>query len=251
VASRPALDKAQWQRIRKALRQRDGDACRNGGATGDCARLSVHHLLPTRLGGTDDMANLATLCSGCHAIYEKAARTLTLPIDTPDAQERSRASTASEPRGAATIGTLHRSAAPTGSRGRGSGSTTNSGPALGAIWTAFQASGILVRKSAWFRWWGAGDQEVCGWEETPHEKDQTCGRDGVRCVRIHRCGRAVGVRRRGRWAWQQSRLPRPPAATTAGRRVSPPLVASIPGASRRRRGAPTFRDSRRRWMSVV
>jgi hypothetical protein len=84
-SSRPELNKAQWQRIRKAVRARDGNACRNCGASGDWARLSVHHLLPAKLGGTDDMANLATLCSGCHAIYEQAARTLTLPIDTPDA----------------------------------------------------------------------------------------------------------------------------------------------------------------------
>jgi hypothetical protein len=48
------------------------------------------------------MANLATLCSGCHAIYERAAQTLTLPIDTPRARKRSRAPTASEPRDATT-----------------------------------------------------------------------------------------------------------------------------------------------------
>jgi 5-methylcytosine-specific restriction endonuclease McrA len=85
MASRPALDKAQWQRIRRAVRQRDGNACRNCGASGDWARLSVHHLLPAKLGGTDDMDNLVTLCSTCHPVYEKAARTLTLPIETPAA----------------------------------------------------------------------------------------------------------------------------------------------------------------------
>jgi 5-methylcytosine-specific restriction endonuclease McrA len=58
-SSRPELNKAQWQRIRKAVRARDGNACRNCGASGDWARLSVHHLLPAKLGGTDDMANLA------------------------------------------------------------------------------------------------------------------------------------------------------------------------------------------------
>jgi len=49
----------------------------------------VHHLLPASLGGTDDMANLITLCSSvCHPLYEKAARTLALPIETPPARER-------------------------------------------------------------------------------------------------------------------------------------------------------------------
>jgi 5-methylcytosine-specific restriction endonuclease McrA len=87
-SSRPELSKAQWQRVRRAVRQRDGDACRNCGASGEWARLSVHHLLPAALGGTDDMANLVTLCSTCHPVYEKAARTLTLPVDVPSARKR-------------------------------------------------------------------------------------------------------------------------------------------------------------------
>jgi 5-methylcytosine-specific restriction endonuclease McrA len=88
MASRPALDKAAWQRTRKAVRQRDGNRCRNCGASGDGVRLSVHHWLPANVGGTDDMSNLVTLCSTCHPIYEKAARTLTLPVDTPPARKR-------------------------------------------------------------------------------------------------------------------------------------------------------------------
>jgi 5-methylcytosine-specific restriction endonuclease McrA len=87
-SSRPELSKAQWQRIRKAVRARDGNACRNCGASGDGVRLSVHHWLPANLGGTDDMSNLVTLCSTCHPIYEKAARTLTLPVDTRGTQEK-------------------------------------------------------------------------------------------------------------------------------------------------------------------
>jgi HNH endonuclease len=88
MASRPALDKAAWQRTRKAVRQRDGNRCRNCGASGDGVRLSVHHWLPANLGGTDDMSNLVTLCSTCHPIYEKAARTLMLPVDMPPARTR-------------------------------------------------------------------------------------------------------------------------------------------------------------------
>lgn len=82
-SSRPELSKSQWQRKRKAVRDRDGDCCRSCGASGNWAKLSVHHLLPASLGGTDEMENLLTLCATCHPVYEKAARTLTLPVDMP------------------------------------------------------------------------------------------------------------------------------------------------------------------------
>jgi 5-methylcytosine-specific restriction endonuclease McrA len=88
MASRPELDKAAWQRVRKAVRRRDGDQCKNCGANGDGVRLSVHHLRPAVLGGTDDMSNLLTLCSTCHPIYEQTARTLTLPVDPPPPRKR-------------------------------------------------------------------------------------------------------------------------------------------------------------------
>lgn len=87
-ASRPELNKAAWQRLRKAVRRRDGNCCRSCGVSGETAKLSVHHLLPTSLGGTVDMANLLTLCSTCHPVYENAARTLTPPVDTPPARTR-------------------------------------------------------------------------------------------------------------------------------------------------------------------
>jgi 5-methylcytosine-specific restriction endonuclease McrA len=87
-ASRPELNKAAWQRIRKTVRQRDGNCCRSCGTSGEWAKLSVHHLLPASLGGTDDMDNLLTLCHRCHAAHERAARTLTFPIETPPARKR-------------------------------------------------------------------------------------------------------------------------------------------------------------------
>jgi 5-methylcytosine-specific restriction endonuclease McrA len=58
-SSRPDLDTGQWKRIRAAVRRRDGNACVVCGRTD---RLSVHHLVPARLGGDDSMDNLATLC---------------------------------------------------------------------------------------------------------------------------------------------------------------------------------------------
>jgi HNH endonuclease len=58
-SSRPDLDTGQWKRTRAAVRRRDGDryvVC------GRSDWLSVHHVVPARLGGDDSMSNLATLC---------------------------------------------------------------------------------------------------------------------------------------------------------------------------------------------
>jgi HNH endonuclease len=87
TAGRPDLNKAAWQTLRPAVRQRDGNRCGHCGTTGEWARLSVHHLVPARLGGTDTvparlggtdtMDNLITLCHICHPQYERAARTPT------------------------------------------------------------------------------------------------------------------------------------------------------------------------------
>jgi 5-methylcytosine-specific restriction endonuclease McrA len=70
-ASRPELNGAAWKRTRAAVRRRDRDICVGCGAT---EKLSVHHLLPARLGGDDSMANLVTLCSRCHAGAEAKMR---------------------------------------------------------------------------------------------------------------------------------------------------------------------------------
>lgn len=73
-ASRPELNKAACQRMRKAVRERDGNRCSDCGATSDSARLSVHHLVR---GGLDTMDNLVTLCSVCHPRAERIARNQT------------------------------------------------------------------------------------------------------------------------------------------------------------------------------
>jgi hypothetical protein len=57
--SRPELDTGQWKRVRAAVRRRDGGRCVVCGR-GD--RLSVHHVVPARLGGDDSMDNLVTVC---------------------------------------------------------------------------------------------------------------------------------------------------------------------------------------------
>lgn len=49
--------------MRKQARMRDGNRCRNCGAT---AKLSVHHIVKARYGGRDTLDNLVTLCGSCH-----------------------------------------------------------------------------------------------------------------------------------------------------------------------------------------
>ena len=58
-ASRPDLDTGQWKRTRAAVRRRDGNRCV---VCGRSDRLSVHHVVPARLGGSDKMSNLVTVC---------------------------------------------------------------------------------------------------------------------------------------------------------------------------------------------
>jgi hypothetical protein len=71
VASRPALSKYAWQRLRARALQRDGNRCRHCGST---AKLSVHHLVRPQDGGRDELSNLATLCDRCHRLTHKAMR---------------------------------------------------------------------------------------------------------------------------------------------------------------------------------
>jgi 5-methylcytosine-specific restriction endonuclease McrA len=58
-ASRPKLNGAVWQRTRTAVRRRDGNRCVDCGSSD---RLSVHHIVPARLGGADSMANHHAVC---------------------------------------------------------------------------------------------------------------------------------------------------------------------------------------------
>ena len=59
-SSRPQINTAAWQKLRRAARMRDGNRCV---ACGSAERLSVHHVVP----GSNALADLTTLCSRCHA----------------------------------------------------------------------------------------------------------------------------------------------------------------------------------------
>lgn len=54
---------------RRAVKVRDGWRCRDCGEPSVC--LTVHHVTPKRDGGTNDPANLITLCPPCHVNRHK------------------------------------------------------------------------------------------------------------------------------------------------------------------------------------
>ena len=52
-----------WRRLRRLVFERDGYQCV---ACGKRGRLECDHIVPISDGGTDDLANLQTLCRACH-----------------------------------------------------------------------------------------------------------------------------------------------------------------------------------------
>jgi 5-methylcytosine-specific restriction endonuclease McrA len=69
--TRGELGTQQWKTTRALVRERDGHTCRACGAT---SGLSAHHRIPARYGGSDELDNLVTLCSRCHARADAAFR---------------------------------------------------------------------------------------------------------------------------------------------------------------------------------
>ena len=68
---RAFMNQDEWQKLRKAVFERDDFTCqrcdkRNGQGRG----LSAHHLMPRSEGGADDIENLITLCNSCHDLVE-------------------------------------------------------------------------------------------------------------------------------------------------------------------------------------
>lgn len=54
-----------WQNQRARVLKRDNGCCQHCGTT--CKPMDVHHILPPKQGGTDDLDNLITLCRKCHS----------------------------------------------------------------------------------------------------------------------------------------------------------------------------------------
>lgn len=62
----------EWTAIRRHVLARDVQRCTRCGERRPASELDVHHVIPRALGGTDDPANLTTLCDGCHAAKHPA-----------------------------------------------------------------------------------------------------------------------------------------------------------------------------------
>src|SRR5690349_3001939 len=59
----------QLRAVRAVVLARDSHTCRACGETCSQGEADVHHLIPRAGGGSDDPANLITLCDGCHAAH--------------------------------------------------------------------------------------------------------------------------------------------------------------------------------------
>lgn len=55
------------RRLRFEILRRDGHTCRYCGAAAPDAKLTVDHVVPLALGGTDDPTNLVTACAECNS----------------------------------------------------------------------------------------------------------------------------------------------------------------------------------------
>lgn len=54
-----------WRNIRRLVLERDDCSCRICGKENSG---QVHHIIPKRSGGTDQLSNLVTLCGRCHML---------------------------------------------------------------------------------------------------------------------------------------------------------------------------------------
>ena len=64
-----------WRRIRERVLRRDQGLCRHCRDKGRVTvATEVHHVVPVAKGGTDDEANLLSLCRDCHEAADLAER---------------------------------------------------------------------------------------------------------------------------------------------------------------------------------
>lgn len=56
-----------WLILREIVQKRDHYRCRECFRERPNVQLQVHHKVEKRQGGTDDLSNLVTLCTECHA----------------------------------------------------------------------------------------------------------------------------------------------------------------------------------------
>ncbi|MDY6804813.1 MAG: HNH endonuclease [Cyanobacteriota bacterium] len=53
--------------VRKYVFDRDRNQCQSCGKTGSETQLTIDHIIPLALGGTNDISNLQTLCRPCNS----------------------------------------------------------------------------------------------------------------------------------------------------------------------------------------
>ena len=75
--ARPAKETAHyrtsdWSATRTRILVRDSFTCRSCGTVAHGKAAHVDHVTPLEQGGTDDDANLQTLCSSCHGRKTRA-----------------------------------------------------------------------------------------------------------------------------------------------------------------------------------
>ena len=63
---------AEWKARRLRILRRDAFVCQSCGLVTYGQAAHVDHILPLEEGGTDDDANLQTLCSACHGVKTRA-----------------------------------------------------------------------------------------------------------------------------------------------------------------------------------
>lgn len=68
------------KRLRYEVLRRDNHTCRYCGAAAPDAKLTVDHVIPTALGGTDEPSNLVAACADCNA--GKSSSTPDAPLVT-------------------------------------------------------------------------------------------------------------------------------------------------------------------------
>lgn len=72
------------KRLRYEILRRDSHTCRYCGASAPDVKLTVDHVVPVALGGTDDATNLVTACQPCNAGKTSSAPDAALMADVDE-----------------------------------------------------------------------------------------------------------------------------------------------------------------------
>ena len=65
------MSSREWAGLRRRVFDRDGWRCGN---CGRAAALECHHVIPLMDGGTNVVANLASVCRDCHILAHRAMK---------------------------------------------------------------------------------------------------------------------------------------------------------------------------------